>query len=101
MRQLKGKVKETKREKQERRRENRKIQNQLTTVVLPTVLVIVALIATYVYLKTRPGFWSNDNSDELHNENSPSAAIYWDHNDLHITLNNFTDHLYLFMFEHS
>lgn len=56
MRQLKGKVKETKREKQERRRENRKIQEQFTTVVLPTILVIVALIATYVYLKTRPGF---------------------------------------------
>lgn len=77
MRQLKGKVKETKREKQERRRENRNIQNQLTTIVLPTVLVIAALITTYVYLKTRPGFWLTNTAFQALMYNTNEPILLW------------------------
>ncbi|XP_055856790.1 single-pass membrane and coiled-coil domain-containing protein 4 homolog [Episyrphus balteatus] len=54
MRQLKGKVKETRKQKKERKLENAEIQKKITTVVLPILCAIVALISVYVYLKTRP-----------------------------------------------
>lgn len=54
MRQLKGKVKETRKQKKERKLENAEIQKQITTVVLPVLCAIVALIGVYVYYKTRP-----------------------------------------------
>ncbi|XP_037937076.1 single-pass membrane and coiled-coil domain-containing protein 4 homolog [Teleopsis dalmanni] len=54
MRQLKGKVKETRKEKKERKLENLAIQSKMKTVVLPTLGVIALLIAAFVYAKTRP-----------------------------------------------
>lgn len=54
MRQLKGKVKETRKQKKERKLENAEIQKKITTVVLPILCAIVALISVYVYYKTRP-----------------------------------------------
>ena len=55
MRQLKGKEKkETRKEKKERREDNKQIHKSLTTVVLPTLLAIVAIIVTFVYISSRP-----------------------------------------------
>ncbi|XP_067647575.1 single-pass membrane and coiled-coil domain-containing protein 4 homolog [Eurosta solidaginis] len=54
MRQLRGKVKETRKQKKERKLENLTIQNQLKTIVLPAVCVFGLLIVVFVYLKTRP-----------------------------------------------
>ncbi|XP_055908007.1 single-pass membrane and coiled-coil domain-containing protein 4 homolog [Eupeodes corollae] len=54
MRQLKGKVKETRKQKKERKLENAEIQKKISTVVLPILGAIVALISVYVYIKTRP-----------------------------------------------
>lgn len=55
MRQLKGKVKETRKEKRERKQDNLKNKDLFFKVVLPTLTVIAALIAVYVYMHTRPG----------------------------------------------
>ncbi|XP_019845702.1 single-pass membrane and coiled-coil domain-containing protein 4 homolog [Bactrocera dorsalis] len=54
MRQLRGKVKETRKQKKERKLENLEIQNQLKTVVIPAVCVFALLIVVFVYFKTRP-----------------------------------------------
>ena len=54
MRQLKGKVKETRKQKKERKLENLEIQNQFKTIVLPALGVIALLILVFVYVKTRP-----------------------------------------------
>lgn len=54
MRQLKGKVKESHREKRERREDFLKQKNRLFTIVLPTLAVICALIVAYVYINSRP-----------------------------------------------
>ena len=54
MRQLKGKVKETRREKRERKQDNVANKERLWTVVLPTVIGLVLLIASYVYINTHP-----------------------------------------------
>ncbi|XP_053954280.1 single-pass membrane and coiled-coil domain-containing protein 4 homolog [Anastrepha ludens] len=54
MRQLRGKVKETRKQKKERKLENVAIQNQMKTVVLPAVCVLALLIIVFVYIKTRP-----------------------------------------------
>ncbi|XP_075159927.1 single-pass membrane and coiled-coil domain-containing protein 4 homolog [Haematobia irritans] len=54
MRQLKGKVKETRKQRKERRLENLAIQNQMKTVVLPVIGVLALVIAVFVYIKTRP-----------------------------------------------
>ncbi|XP_013107159.1 single-pass membrane and coiled-coil domain-containing protein 4 homolog [Stomoxys calcitrans] len=54
MRQLKGKVKETRKQRKERRLENLAIQNQMKTVVLPIMGVLALVIAVFVYIKTRP-----------------------------------------------
>ncbi|KFB34831.1 AGAP003534-PA-like protein [Anopheles sinensis] len=54
MRKLRGgQTKETRKQRQERREENLKIQQQLKTIVLPTVGVLFLCIVVYVYLKTR------------------------------------------------
>lgn len=53
-RQLKGKPTETYKQKKERREENRKIQQQLTTIVLPIVGVLVLFVVAYVYFASRP-----------------------------------------------
>lgn len=54
MRQLRGKVKETRKQKKERKLENLEIQNQLKTVVIPAVGIFALLIVVFVYFKTRP-----------------------------------------------
>lgn len=54
MRQLKGKVKETAREKRQRKKEFAETQKQVYTVALPTIIAVFLFIAAYVYLKTRP-----------------------------------------------
>lgn len=53
-RQLKGKPTETYKQKKERREENRKIQQQLTTVVLPIVGVLVLILVGYIIYASRP-----------------------------------------------
>ncbi|KAG4072171.1 hypothetical protein HA402_015670 [Bradysia odoriphaga] len=53
-RQLKGKPTETYKQKKERREENRKIQEQLTTVVLPIVGVLVVALVAYIFFASRP-----------------------------------------------
>ncbi|XP_061388972.1 single-pass membrane and coiled-coil domain-containing protein 4 homolog [Musca vetustissima] len=54
MRQLKGKVKETRKQKKERKMENVAIHNQVKTVVLPVLGVFALIIIAFVYIKTRP-----------------------------------------------
>lgn len=54
MRQLRGKTKETRKEKQDRRRENREIKSQFSTIVLPSLIIAAVFIILYVYAKTRP-----------------------------------------------
>jgi len=54
MKQLKGKVKESHREKRERREDFSKQKQRLFTIVLPTLLAISAMIAAYVYFNSRP-----------------------------------------------
>ncbi|XP_015523886.1 single-pass membrane and coiled-coil domain-containing protein 4 homolog isoform X6 [Neodiprion pinetum] len=54
MRQLKGKTKETNKQKKERRKEFVENKQRLFTIVLPTFAAIFLLIVVYVYLKTRP-----------------------------------------------
>lgn len=54
MRQLKGKVKETAREKKQRKKEFAETQKKVYTVALPTLIAIFLFIAAYVYVKTRP-----------------------------------------------
>ncbi|XP_023161076.1 single-pass membrane and coiled-coil domain-containing protein 4 homolog [Drosophila hydei] len=54
MRQLKGKVKETRKQKKERKLENVEMQGKIGTVVLPALGVIAMMIVAFIYLKTRP-----------------------------------------------
>lgn len=54
MRQLKGKVKENKKQKKERKDDFVKQRERVFTVVLPTLAVIAALIIAYVFLNSRP-----------------------------------------------
>lgn len=54
MRQLKGKVKETAKEKKQRKKEFAETQKHLKTIALPTLIVVFVFIAVYVYFKTRP-----------------------------------------------
>jgi len=67
MKQLKGKVKETHKEKHQRREDFSKQKERLFTIVLPTLLAISAVIAAYVYFNSRPKnplMW--DNSEITH-----------------------------------
>ena len=52
MRQLKGKVKETRKEKRERKQENLKNKEKLWTIVIPVMVTISIVIAAYVLLST-------------------------------------------------
>lgn len=54
MRQLKGKTKETNKQKKERKKEFMESKQKVLTVVLPTIIAIFVMIAAYVYIKTRP-----------------------------------------------
>lgn len=54
MRQLKGKVKETRKQKKERKLQNLKIHNQMKTIVLPAIGALALLVIAFVYFKTRP-----------------------------------------------
>lgn len=55
MRKLKGgAVKETAKQKKERKQDFAKVRQQVPTIVLPCLAVIVVLIGLYVYFKTRP-----------------------------------------------
>lgn len=54
MRQLKGKVKESAREKKLRKKEFAETQKQVLTVALPTLIAVFIFIVAYVYIKTRP-----------------------------------------------
>ncbi|EDW44513.1 single-pass membrane and coiled-coil domain-containing protein 4 homolog [Drosophila sechellia] len=54
MRQLKGKVKETRKQKKERKLDNLESQAKIRTVVLPALGVLAVFLVLFVYLKTRP-----------------------------------------------
>uniref|UniRef100_A0A0L8GVE8 Single-pass membrane and coiled-coil domain-containing protein 4 homolog n=1 Tax=Octopus bimaculoides TaxID=37653 RepID=A0A0L8GVE8_OCTBM len=55
MRQLKGQVKkETKREKRERKKDFLENKQKVFTIVLPVFILLICLIITYVYFKTKP-----------------------------------------------
>lgn len=54
MRQLKGKVKETAREKKERKREFQENKEKAFTVALPILGVAFLFLVVFVYFKTRP-----------------------------------------------
>ncbi|KAH8273017.1 single-pass membrane and coiled-coil domain-containing protein 4 homolog [Drosophila bipectinata] len=54
MRQLKGKVKETRKQKKERKLDNLEIQAKIRTVVLPAFGALAVFLVLFVYLKTRP-----------------------------------------------
>ncbi|KAL6104944.1 smco4 [Pungitius sinensis] len=56
MRQLKGKPKkETSRDKKERKLAMQEARQQVSTVVVPTLALLVLLIVVFVYVATRPG----------------------------------------------
>ncbi|XP_014300504.1 single-pass membrane and coiled-coil domain-containing protein 4 homolog [Microplitis mediator] len=54
MRQLKGKTKETNKQKKERKKEFLENKQRVFSLVLPTLAAIFILIIAYVYVKTRP-----------------------------------------------
>lgn len=55
MRQLKGKVKETNKQKRERKKEFIENKQRVFTIVLPTIGVLFVLMILYVYFKaSRP-----------------------------------------------
>lgn len=54
MRKLKGKTKETNKQKKERKKEFLENKQRIFTLVLPTMIAIFIMIAVYVYMKTRP-----------------------------------------------
>ncbi|RZF38321.1 single-pass membrane and coiled-coil domain-containing protein 4 homolog [Nilaparvata lugens] len=54
MRQMKGKTKETNKQKKERKREFLENKKNVFKIVLPTAAAIFLLIVVYVYVKTRP-----------------------------------------------
>lgn len=60
MRQLKGKPKETAREKKLRKKEFADTQRQVLTIALPTLIAVFLFIVAYVYVKTRPKAVSYD-----------------------------------------
>lgn len=54
MRQLKGKAKESAKQKKERKKDFADTQRQVMTVALPTLIAVFLFIVAYVYVKTRP-----------------------------------------------
>ena len=53
MRQLKGKVKESRKEKRERKQENLENKTNLFRIVIPTLVVLCAVVIGLVYMGTR------------------------------------------------
>ena len=51
--QLKGKVKESGKEKRQRKKEFAATKKQIYTIVIPTLIAIFIFIIVYVYIKTR------------------------------------------------
>ena len=54
MRQLKGKVKETNKQKKERKRDFVENKKRDFSIVIPAVAVICLFIVVFIYVKTRP-----------------------------------------------
>lgn len=54
MRQLKGKTKETNKQKKERKKEFLENKQKVFSMVLPIMGAVFVLIVAYVYIKTRP-----------------------------------------------
>ncbi|XP_018330752.1 single-pass membrane and coiled-coil domain-containing protein 4-like [Agrilus planipennis] len=54
MRQLKGKPKESSREKKLRKKEFQELKRKVFTIALPTIAAVFLFIVAYVYIKTRP-----------------------------------------------
>ncbi|CAM1296550.1 Uncharacterised protein g1589 [Pycnogonum litorale] len=54
MRQLKGNVKETRKEKRARKLENVKNKEQFFKIALPVFCALVGFIVLYIYSNTRP-----------------------------------------------
>lgn len=54
MRQLKGKVKESRKEKRERKQDNAKNKERFLKIGLPTLFMLFGLLIYYVYTMTRP-----------------------------------------------
>ncbi|XP_046392690.1 single-pass membrane and coiled-coil domain-containing protein 4 homolog [Ischnura elegans] len=54
MRQLKGKVKETNKQKKERKKDFIENKKRVFTIAIPTIVAVFLLIVAYVYVKTRP-----------------------------------------------
>lgn len=54
MRQLKGKVKESRKEKRERKQENVENKNKVFSIVVPTLLGVLTIIVGYIYYSSRP-----------------------------------------------
>lgn len=54
MRQLKGKVKESAREKKERKKEFMENKEKVWTVALPALGVVFLLVVVFIYINTRP-----------------------------------------------
>lgn len=59
MRQLKGKPKETAKQKKERKKDFAETHKQVFSIVLPTVAAIFLFIVAYIYVKTRPSYYSD------------------------------------------
>jgi len=54
MAQLKGKLKETNKQKRERKKDFVENKKRALTIVLPTLAAVFIMIAVYIYFKTRP-----------------------------------------------
>lgn len=51
---LKGKPKESSKERKQRKKEFAETKRQVLTIALPTLVVVFIFIVAYVYVKTRP-----------------------------------------------
>lgn len=56
MRQMKGKLKETNKQKKERKKEFLENKKYVFSLVLPTLVAVFFFIFVYIYLKTRPKY---------------------------------------------
>ncbi|KAL8578369.1 hypothetical protein ACOMHN_031743 [Nucella lapillus] len=54
MRQLKGKVNESRKERRDRKQDNMANKQNIIKIVLPVLAVLASLIVGFVYLQTRP-----------------------------------------------
>ncbi|CAL1266875.1 unnamed protein product [Larinioides sclopetarius] len=53
MRQLKGKVKESKKEKRERKKDFAENKKRFFTIALPVIIVLIALLVFFIYVSAR------------------------------------------------